>query len=427
MAYNAPDVCPPDLFEHDMPERQSFVIVGANLAGGRAAQALRKEGFDGRVLLIGAEPDPPYERPPLSKEYLRGDIPREKIFIATPETYREQEIELQLGVRATRIDPREHSVELERGERVPYDKLLLTTGGRERRLSVPGIQLDGIYYLRTVADCERIAQELRTGRRLVVIGAGFIGAEVAATARGKGLEVHVLEMAPVPLGRALGEELGRVYAEIHRDHGVQLYTGEAIRRFEGGTRVEQVVSSTGRAIECDFVVVGVGIEPATELAEEARLDVDNGILVNEYCETSAADIYAAGDVAGFYHPLLETRLRVEHWSNALNQGAAAAKNMLGMREAYAEIPWFWSDQYDVNMQYVGHAARWDEIVVRGDVAARSFTAFYVEGRRLRAALAVNRHRDIRPSRELIRSGAPVEPDKLSNEELELKSLLPQTA
>jgi 3-phenylpropionate/trans-cinnamate dioxygenase ferredoxin reductase subunit len=410
-----------------MPNRETFVIVGANLAGGRAAQALRKEGFDGRAILIGAEPDPPYERPPLSKEYLRGDIPREKIFIGTAEMYREQEIELRLGVRATGIEPREHRVELEGGERIGYHKLLLATGGRERRLAVPGNELDGIYYLRTVADCERIAQELQPGRRLVVIGAGFIGAEVAATARGKGLEVHMLEMAVVPLGRALGEEMGRIYAEIHRDHGVQLYTGEAIERFQGGTRVERVVSSSGRAIDCDFVVVGVGLAPATELAEAAGLAVDNGIVVNEYCETSAADVYAAGDVANFYHPVLETRLRVEHWSNAQNQGVASAKNMLGVREAYAEIPWFWSDQYELNMQYVGHATRWDEIVVRGDVAARSFTAFYIEGGRLRAALAVNRQRDIRPSRELIRSGTPVQPDKLRDEELELKSLVPQTA
>jgi 3-phenylpropionate/trans-cinnamate dioxygenase ferredoxin reductase subunit len=418
-----------------MPDRQTFVIIGASLAGGRAAQALRKEGFGGRVILIGAEPDPPYERPPLSKEYLRGDMPREKIFIATLETYREQEIELRLGVRATRIDPREHSLELEGGERLGYDKLLLATGGRERRLSVPGSDLDGIYYLRTVADCERIAEELRPGRRLVVIGAGFIGAEVAATARGMGLEVSVLEMALVPLGRVLGEELGRIFAEIHRDHGVQLYTGEAIERFDpstslragGGTRVERVVSSTGRTIDCDFVLVGVGMAPATELAEAAGLAVDNGIVVNEYCETSAVDVYAAGDVASFYHPVLEMRLRVEHWSNAQNQGVVAAKNMLGLPEAYAEIPWFWSDQYDLNMQCVGHATRWDEIAVRGDVAARSFTAFYIEGGRLRAALAVNRQRDIRPSRELIRSGTPVEPDKLRDEGLELKSLVPQTA
>ena len=410
-----------------MPNRQTFVIVGASLAGGRAAQALRREGFDGRVVLIGAEPDPPYERPPLSKEYLRGDMPREKIFLATAETYREQEIELRLGTHATAIDPREHAVGLEGGERIAYDKLLLATGGRPRRLGAPGNDLDGIYYLRTVADCERIAQELLPGRRLAVIGAGFIGAEVAATARGMGLEVQVLEMAPVPLARALGEELGRIYAEIHRDHGVQLHTGEAIERFEGSGRVERVVGSSGRTIDCNFVVVGVGIEPATELAEAAGLEVGNGIMVNELCETSAADVYAAGDVANFHHPLLGTRLRVEHWSNAQNQGVAAAKNMLGRREAYADIPWFWSDQYGLNMQYVGHATRWDEIALRGDVAARSFTAFYIDGGRLQAALAVNRHRDIRPSRELIRSGAPVKPDMLSNEETDLKSLAPQTA
>ncbi len=410
-----------------MPERQTFVVVGANLAGGRAAQWLRQEGFDGKIILIGAEPDPPYERPPLSKEYLRGDMPRERLFIAPSEAYREQEIELRLGARATSISPAERSVELEHGERIRYDKLLLATGGHVRHVSVPGSELEGIHYLRTVADSERIAAELQPGRRLVVIGAGFIGAEVAATARTKGLDVHVLEMAPVPLGRVLGEELGRTYAKIHRDHGVQLHTGEAIERFEGVTRVERVVSSSGRKIDCDVVVVGVGIEPATELAQDAGLEVEDGIVVNEYCETSAPDIYAAGDVASFYHPLLDTRLRVEHWSNAQNQGITAAKNMLGKQKAYDDIPWFWSDQYDLNMQYIGHAPRWDEIVLRGDVAGRSFTAFYIEGGRLRAALAVNHQRDIRASRELIKRGAPVSAGALRDEGRELNSLVPQTA
>jgi 3-phenylpropionate/trans-cinnamate dioxygenase ferredoxin reductase subunit len=259
-----------------------------------------------------------------------------------------------------------------------------------------------------------------------VIGAGFIGAEVAASARMQGLEVAMLEMAPVPLGRALGDDLGRIYAEIHRERGVELYTGEAIERFEGSGRVERVVGSSGRATGCDFVVVGVGIDPATELAEDAGLAVDNGVVVDEYCETSAPGIFAAGDVANFYHPLLGERLRVEHWANAQNQGVAAAKSMLGLREPYAEVPWFWSDQYDLNMQYVGHASRWDEAVFRGDVAGRSFTAFYLAGGRLLAALAVNRHRDIRPCRELIRSGAKVDAQKLRNEDIELKSLVPQT-
>ncbi len=410
-----------------MPDRQIFVIIGANLAGGRAAEALRKEGFDGRLVLVGAEADPPYERPPLSKEYLRGELAREKIFITKPEFYEEQEIELRLGVEATRIDPKERIVELADGDRLPFDRLLLATGGRVRRLSVPASDLEGIYYLRSVADSERIAAELQPGRRVVVIGAGFIGAEVAASARMKGLEVSVLEMAPVPLGRALSEEVGHVYAEIHRDHGVELHTGEAVERFEGSRRVERVVGTSGRAIDCDFVVVGVGIDPATELAEQAGLAIDNGIVVDEYCETSAPGIYAAGDVARFNHPLLGEQIRVEHWSNAQRQGAAAAKSMLGQREPYEEIPWFWSDQYDINLQYIGHATSWDGVVVRGSVAERKFTAFYLKDGRLRAALAVNRFKDIAPSRQLIRQRVPVEPRRLQDEDIDLKSLVPQTA
>jgi len=410
-----------------MPERQTFVIIGANLAGGRAAEALRKEGFDGRLVLVGAEPDPPYERPPLSKEYLRGEQPRERLFIHKPGFYEEQRIELRLGVRAARIDPQERVVELEGGERLAYDALLLATGGRERRLSLPGSELEGIYYLRTVADSERIAAELQPGRRVVVIGAGFIGSEIAASARVKGLEVTLLEIAPVPLERALGEEMGRVCAEIHVDHGCRLHTGEGVERFEGGRRVERVVSTSGRTIDCDFVVVGVGIDPATELAEAAGLDVQDGIVVDEYCATSAPGVFAAGDVARFYHPLLAERIRVEHWANAQRQAAAAAKSMLGQREPYTEVPWFWSDQYDVNLQLVGHPTRWDRLVVRGSVPERKFTAFYLEGGRVRAALAVNRFRDIAPSRSLIRAGIALEPQKLQDEAIELKSLMPETA
>jgi 3-phenylpropionate/trans-cinnamate dioxygenase ferredoxin reductase subunit len=410
-----------------MPDDQTFVIVGASLAGGRAAEALRKEGFGGRIVLVGAEADPPYERPPLSKEYLRGDVAREKIFVHKPGFYEEQAIELRLGAPATRLDLQERTVEMEGGDRLSYDKLLLATGGRPRRLDAPGSDLDGIFYLRTVADSERIAAELGPGRRLVVIGAGFIGAEVAASARMKGLEVSILEMAPVPLGRALSEEMGRIYAEIHRDEGVAIYTGEAIERFEGGARVERAVSSTGRALDCDFVVVGVGMEPATELAEQAGLAIDNGIVVNEYCETSSPDVYAAGDVANFYHPLLGERIRVEHWANAQNQGVAAAKSMLGIREPYAEIPWFYSDQYKLNLQYLGHARSWDEVVLRGDVASRKFSAFYLENGRIKAVLAVNRFKDINGSRELIRQGVVVDPAQLRDEGVDLKSLIPQPA
>jgi 3-phenylpropionate/trans-cinnamate dioxygenase ferredoxin reductase subunit len=409
-----------------MPD-QTFVIIGASLAGGRAAEALRKEGFDGRLVLAGAEPEQPYERPPLSKEYLRGDLAREKLFIIKPEFYQEQEIELRLGVAATRIDTKERAVEVADGERLPFDRLLIATGGRPRKLAVPGSELEGIYELRTVADSDRIAAELQPGRRLVVIGAGFIGAEVAATARSKGLEVSVLEMAPVPLGRALSEEMGNVFAEIHRDHGVQLYTNEAVERFEGSRRVERVMSSSGRAIDCDLVVAGVGIEPNVELAEAAGLAVDNGIVVDEYCETSVPGCFAAGDVARFYHPLLGERIRVEHWSNAQKQGAAAAKSMLGRREPYDEVPWFWSDQYDINLQLIGHATSWDEVIVRGSLADRAFTAFYMKDGRLRAALTVNRFKDIAPSRQLIRQAISIDPKRLRDEDVELRSLIPQPA
>ena len=407
-----------------MPDRPTFVIVGANLAGGRAAQALRKEGFDGRLILIGAEPDPPYERPPLSKEYLRGESPREKLFIVPPAFFDENDIELRLGEEAKRIDVQERAVELDSGERVSFDALLLATGGRARALPIPGVDLEGVYYLRHVGDSESIAAELQEGRRLVVIGAGFIGSEVAASARMKGLDVTMLEIAPVPLERALGRELGGIFAEIHRDHGVDLRTGEGVERFEGAQRVERVIATSGAAIDCDLVVIGVGIVPNTEIAEGAGIAVDNGIVVDEYCQTDVDGIFAAGDVANFYSPILDERLRIEHWANAQSQGRAAALNMLGRKEPYNEVPWFWSDQYDLNMQLVGHAPSWDEVVFRGSVRERTFTAFYLKDGRLRAALAVNRFRDIRPSRELIKAGLEVDPRKLQDEETELRSLLP---
>ncbi len=409
-----------------MPQRPTFVIVGANLAGGRAAQALRQEGFDGRLILIGAEPDPPYERPPLSKEYLRGEEPRQKLFLVEPSFYQDNDVELRLGVRARRLDVRERQVELETGEHIPFDVLLIATGGRVRRLQVPGADLAGVYYLRTIADSEAIAAELRPGRHLVVVGAGFIGAEVAASARMLGLEVTVLEVLPVPLERALGAEMGRVYADIHRDHGVNLRLEEGIQRIEGARRAERVITSSGVAIDCDLVVIGVGIEPEASIAEGTDIEVSNGIVVDEYCQTGVPGIFAAGDVANFYTPVLGERMRVEHWANAQNQGIAAASNMLGRREPYAEVPWFWSDQYEVNLQYVGHASRWDRLVLRGNVAERRFSAFYLQEGRVRAALCVNRPRDVRPSREVIRAGAPVDAEKLRDEGVELRSLVPQT-
>jgi len=406
-----------------MVQKQTYIIVGANLCGGRAAETLRQEGFDGRVVLIGAEPERPYERPPLSKEFLRHETERERVFLRPPEFYAEQEIELRLGVRASAVDLRERAVVLETGERLRFDRLLIATGGRVRRLAVPGAELEGVYYLRTMADCERIAAELAPGRRVVVIGAGFIGAEVAASARITGLEVTVLEGGQVPLGRALGPEMGRIYGDIHREHGIDLRPSTRIKRLEGSRQVERVMTSDGEAVGCDFVVVGIGIDPETGLAEGTDIEVGNGIIVDEHCRTNVEGVFAAGDVANFPNPILEERLRLEHWANAQNQGVAAAKAMLGSEEPYADVPWFWSDQYDLNLQYVGYASSWDRIVVRGSVPERRFTAFYLKDGRLRAAMALNRARDIRPSRELIRARVQVDAEKLQDEGLELRSLV----
>ena len=407
-----------------MTQKQTYVIVGASLCGGRAAETLRQEGFDGRVILIGAEPERLYERPPLSKDFLRRETERERIYLRPPEFYTDQGIELRLGVRANDIDVRDRVLVLETGERLRFDRLLIAVGGRVRRLSVPGAELEGVYYLRTVADCERIAAELAKGGRLVVIGAGFIGAEVAASARTMGLEVTVLEGGQVPLGRALGPEMGRIYADIHREHGIDLRLGVRVERLEGVHRVERAAIADGQAVDCDFVVVGVGIEPATDVVKRTDIEVGNGIIVDENCRTNVEGVYAAGDVANFPNAILGERLRLEHWANAQNQGVAAAKAMLGSKEPYAEVPWFFSDQYDVNMQYIGHASSWDQIVIRGSVPERRFTAFYLKDGRLRAAMALNRARDIRPCREFIRAGVPVDAEKLKDEEMDLRRLVP---
>lgn len=401
----------------------TFVIVGAGMCGGRAAEALRREGFDGRVVLISAEREPPYERPPLSKEYMRGELEREKLYLLPPDWYSENGVDLLLGRETKRLDPGRRVVELDDGERIQFDSLLLATGGRVRRLDVPGADLEGVYYLRDIADSERIGSQLREGRRVVVVGAGFIGSEVAASCRMKGLEVTVLELEEAPLQRALGPELGKIFAGIHRDKGVDLRTGVGAKRFEGSKRIEAVVTTANERIECDFVVVGIGIEPNVELAVEAGIQTDNGIVVDERCRTSAEAVFAAGDVANHFNPVMGERLRVEHEQNAQRQGAAAALNMMGRDEPYQEVPWFWSDQYEYSMQYAGHASRWDEIVFRGSVDERKFTAFYLADGRLRAALAINSFRDVRFAREILKRGGSVDAAKLADPEADLRSLI----
>jgi len=405
-------------------DADTYAIVGANLAGGRAALALRSEGFDGRLVLIGDEAYPPYERPPLSKEVLKGAKEPESTFLQSKEAYKEAAIDLRLATRVTKVAPRWKALELADGSAVTTDRILLCTGSRVRRLHVPGCELNGVYYLRGIDDAVAIRDRLGPGVPVTVVGAGFIGAEVAACASEAGCEVTMLEIADVPLGRVLGSELGALYAQIHRDRGVDLRTATGVRAIEGdGGRVRRVITTDGAIIESELVVIGVGVDPATDLATDAGIDVANGILVDEFCRTSIDNVFAAGDVASHPNPLLGRRLRLEHWQNAQNQGVAAARSMVGRGEPHAEVPWFWSDQYDINLQMAGHPDGSDSIVVRGDRDALSFCAFYVSENRLTGAIAVNRPRDVRAAMKLIETHSTVELAALGDDSVDLRKLV----
>jgi 3-phenylpropionate/trans-cinnamate dioxygenase ferredoxin reductase component len=405
-----------------MTSDQTHIIVGAGLAGAKAAETLREEGFDGRVVLIGGEQERPYERPPLSKEYLRGEVGRDKVYVHDESFYATHDIELRLGRTAVRLDIAGGELELDDGERLRYSRLLLATGAEPRRIAVPGAGLDGILYLRSVQDSDALRQRLDHGGSVVVVGAGWIGAEVAASARQRGLDVAVLDPLAVPLERALGTEVGAVYRDLHTDHGVRMLMGTGVEAFEGRTRVERVRTSDGRTLDCDFVVVGIGVEPRTRLASEAGLEVDDGIVVDQHLQTSVPGVFAAGDVANAGHPLYGERLRVEHWANALNQGPAAARNMLGGQMPYERLPYFFSDQYDVGMEYTGFARRWDRVVFRGDPASREFLAFWLVADRVAAAMNVNVWDVIEDVQRLIRDRVPVDDRRLADPDVPLAEL-----
>src|SRR5437763_4545951 len=334
-----------------MTSDRTFLIVGSSLTGATAAETLRTEGYDGRLVLIGAETERPYERPPLSKDYLRGEAGRDKVYVHDENFYAEQDIELRLGQTAVQLDAAAGELVLDDGERLRYDRLLLATGAEPRRLSVPGAELDGIHYLRTVGDSDALRGRLDGGGSVVDVGGGWIGAEVAASARQRGLEVTIVEPQSVPLERVLGPEVGAVYRDIHAEHGVEVLAGTGEEGFEGAQAVERVRTSDGRKLDCDFVVVGVGVEPRTQLAADAGLAVNNGVLVDAGLRTGASDVSAAGDVANPEHPFFGERIRVEHWANALNPGPAAARAMLDNPKPYDRLPYFFSDQYEVGMEY----------------------------------------------------------------------------
>jgi len=401
---------------------EAFVIVGAGLAGAKAAETLRQEGFDGRLTLIGDEPERPYERPPLSKDHLRGET-TEVPYVHEAGFYRDNDIKLLTSTRVTGIDIGLREVLLEGDRHLGYDRLLLATGSVPRRLDVPGGKLNGIHYLRTLADSARIAERIESGQRLVVVGSGWIGAEIAASARQKGCEVTMIEMASLPLERVLGPEVGQVYLDLHRDHGVEFLPETTVQRFEGNGSVERVVTGDGAVRETDFVVVGVGVAPRTGLVETAGFEINDGLVVDEHLETSVPGVFAAGDVANAWHPFYGRRLRVEHWANALNQGPVAAKAMLGQDVVYDEIPYFFSDQYDAGMEYSGYATEWDEVVFRGDVAAREFIAFWLKDERVVAGMNMNVWDVSDPIRELIRSLRPVSRRDLADPDVPLLRLI----
>jgi NADPH-dependent 2,4-dienoyl-CoA reductase/sulfur reductase-like enzyme len=387
----------------------TFVIVGAGLAGAKAAEALREQGYDGDLILFGDEQLPPYERPPLSKSYLMGDSPWEEAVVHPEAWYADHGIDLRLGTRVSALHPDEHVIEA--GERVSYDKLLLATGSTPRHL--PGD--DALLHLRRRGDSDAIKATFGDGR-LVIVGGGWIGLEVAAAARQAGTDVTVLETLEVPLQTAIGPELGQVFADLHLEHGVDLRTRVNVAElYSGGVRLRD-----GTPIDADAVLIAIGARPNTDLAEGAGLAVDNGVLVDAALRTSHPDIYATGDIANAEHPFLGRRVRVEHWANALNQPATAAAAMLGKPASYAELPYFYTDQYDLGMEYVGLAQDYSEVVFRGDRATREFVAFWLDGdQRVLAGMNVNVWDVVEPIKALISSRAPVDPKRLADPDIPL--------
>lgn len=408
-----------------MAESTTYVIVGASLAGAKAAQSLREAGYDGGLVLVGDERERPYERPPLSKGLLKGDEQREKVFVHEEGWYAEHDVDLRLGTAATGLHRQDRVVELAGGERLGYDKVLLTTGSTPRRLDVGGGDLEGIRYLRRLGQAEALRDTFAGGGSIVVVGGGWIGLEVAAAARHHGVEVVLVEPQPTPLYGVLGREVGEIFAAMHRDHGVDLRTGLGVDAFEGEAgRVTGVRTSDGAVHAAELVLVGVGIRPNTQLAETAGLEVENGIVVDEMLQTSDPAVFAAGDVANAYNPLLGTRLRVEHWANAANQGKAAGLSMAGKGEPYAKLPYFFTDQYDLGMEYVGHVAPgdYDRVIIRGETTgSRLFTAFWLRGHHVLAGMHANDWDAIDPIRALV--GEDVDPDRLADAAVPLSELL----
>ncbi|MEP7023714.1 MAG: FAD-dependent oxidoreductase [Actinomycetota bacterium] len=416
-----------------MPAEPVFVIIGASLAGAKAAETLREEGFAGSVVLIGTEEHRPYERPPLSKGVLLGNDDESSVYVHDEGWYAEHDVNLRLGVSATAIDRGARRVELSDGSSVSYDKLLLTTGASPRQLRLPGDALTGVHYLRSLDDSRDLRDKLKAGGKVVIAGAGWIGLETAAAAREYGCEVTVVEPEPGPLHRSIGPEVGEIFRSLHASHGVTFRFGEGVAELVGGELadgasgprpVRMVRTTSGAELPADLVVIGIGAVPNTQLADDAGLDVDNGILTDAALRTSDPDIFAAGDVANSFNPLLGRRVRVEHWGNALAGGPVAARSMLGQQASHALVPYFFSDQYDLGMEAAGlsEPGRYDEVVFRGDKDSLEFIAFWLSGGAVVAGMNVNVWDVNDDIQALIRSGRPIDTARLTDPSIPLTDL-----
>jgi 3-phenylpropionate/trans-cinnamate dioxygenase ferredoxin reductase component len=409
-----------------MPSDRTFVIVGAGLAGAKAAETLREEGFDGQVVLVGAETERPYERPPLSKDLLLGTADRDSPYVHEAGWYAAHDVDLRTGTTVAALDRGRKVIRTSDGEELRYDRLLLATGATPRRLPVPGADAANVLELRTFADSDRIGETVHDGVRLVVIGAGWIGLEVAAAARQRGAAVTVVEAAALPLQRVLGDRMAEVFADLHRAHGVDFRFGAQVRQLRGDG--SQVVLADGTTLDADAVLVAVGVRPNVELAEQAGLPVDDGVLVDRRLRTDDPDVFAVGDIANVDHPLLRARVRVEHWANALNGGPVAARAMLDRDVSFDLLPYFYTDQYDLGMEYSGWVppnAKAD-VVVRGDLDRREFVAFWTVDGRVAAGMNVNVWDVNETVQDLVRAGlggATVDPARLSDPGVPLTELV----
>lgn len=401
---------------------ETIIIIGAGHAAGQTAATLRQKGFEGKIIMLGDEAQVPYQRPPLSKAFLAGELEMSRLFVKPVKFWPEHDVELRVSTRVSSIDRTAKTVTLEDGETLQYTKLVLATGSRVRELHIPGHDLDGVHYLRSISDVEGMQAAFTAGKRLVIVGGGYIGLEVAAVGRKLGLDVTVLETESRVMNRVVATEISTFFQNMHIEEGVKLELGRRVQKIQGQDKVEAVVCADGFSVPADICIIGIGIIPNTEIAEEAGIKCSNGIVVDQYCQTSDPDIFAAGDCTRHPNAILGRHLRLESVHNAVEQGKTTAASILGEPVAYAQVPWFWSDQYDVKLQIVGLTEGYDQFIMRGDPATRSFAAFYLQNGKLLAIDAVNSPREFMLGKKLIAAGARFSLEQLANMDTDFKEM-----